>query len=142
MTQPNHRTTANLLMTYASQLDHFLLANDATLDLWADELAGLDPELGKDIIKRFYQKQMPHERMTITPRYIRTEAQRRIRRALGPNAYCQDHRDYLATTCPVCRDEISKGQRSIQQQGQLVTKKVPPPAGITADILSNALKNV
>lgn len=142
MSQRNYQQEANLLMTYASQLDHLLLANDATLDIWVDELGGLDPDLGKDIIKNFYKRQMPHDRMTITPRYIRQEAQRRIRRALGSNAYCKAHVDYFAGECPVCAHEITAGIRNMHQQGQILSANVPPPQEITRTSLGESLKVV
>lgn len=77
---------ANALLTYTATLDNFVSDSDATLDVWAYTLAGLDLEQARYVVRDYYARQQPHERRPITPAFIRSKVHEEVHRAAAKRA--------------------------------------------------------
>lgn len=69
---------ANILVTYAGELDTLVMPTDATVDTWAAALAHVPLEAGKIIVRDYYGKHPnPDQRKPITAAHVRRLYQQR-----------------------------------------------------------------
>lgn len=101
-------------IAYANMLDGRVTVNEARLDLWAHHLRYMPVTACRAAILEYYGQPLrtgEHERKPIDPADIRRLASKHRPR-------CQDHDEWPADRCLVCRDEIADGNRDRELYGK------------------------
>ena len=76
----------NALLTYTATMDNLVSDSEATLDLWAYTLGGVELAQAQYVVRDYYARQQPNQRQPITPAYIRSKVAQESSRAAARRA--------------------------------------------------------